>query len=56
MAWKFSEASLKICNELQENEGHGQRSRPLDFSIIENEIRKATNMLKNDKSPFSDEI
>ena len=49
-------AQRKICNELQENERHGQHSRPLDFSITENELRKAANKLKNSKSPFSDEI
>ena len=49
-------AQRKIFNELQENERHGQHSRPLDFSITENELRKAANKLKNSKSPFSDEI
>ena len=45
-----------IYNELQGNERHGQHSRPLDFSITENEVRKAANKLKNSKSPFSDKI
>ena len=31
-------------------------TRPLDFSITENEIRKAANKLENNKSPFSDKI
>ena len=43
-----------ICNELQQNECHGQHSRPLDFMITEREIRKAAEKLKNNKSPFSD--
>ena len=47
---------LVIYNELQGNERHGQHSRPLDFSITENEVRKAANKLKNSKSPFSDKI
>ena len=47
---------LVIYNELQGNERHGQHSRPLDFSITENELRKAANTLKNSKSPFSDKI
>ena len=29
----------KICSEMQEIERHGQHSRPLHFSITENEIR-----------------
>ena len=49
-------AQQKIYNELQENERHGQHSRPLDFSITVNEVRKAANKLKNSKSPFSDKI
>ena len=45
-------AQRKIYNQLQVNERHGQHSRPLDFSIIKNKIRK----LKNNKSPFSDKL
>ena len=45
-----------ICNELGKNEGHGQESRPLDYLINENEIRKAVKKLNNNKSPFSDKI
>ena len=32
-------ARQKICSEMQEIERHGQHSRPLHFSITENEIR-----------------
>ena len=39
-----------------QNERHGQESRPLDYPINENEIRKAAKKLKNNKSPFSDKI
>ena len=39
-------AQRKIYNQLQVNERHGQHSRPLDFSITENEVRKAANKLK----------
>ena len=46
-------AQQKICNEPQENERHGQHSRPLDFSITKNEIRRAANKLQNNKSTFS---
>ena len=49
-------AQRKIYNQLQVNERHGQHSRPLDFSITENEVRKAASKLKNSKSPFSDKI
>ena len=49
-------AQRKIYTELQVNERHGQHSRPLDFSITENEVRKAASKLKNSKSPFSDKI
>ena len=49
-------AQQTICNELGENERHGQESRPLDYPINENEIRKAAKKLKNNKSPFSDKI
>ena len=45
-------AQQTICNELGENERHGQESRPLDYLINENEIRKAVKKLKNNKSPF----
>ena len=45
-------AQQNIYNELQTNERHGQHSRPLDFSIIKNKIRK----LRNNKSPFSDKL
>ena len=31
-------------------------TRPLDFSITENDIRKAANKLENNKSTFSDKI
>ena len=44
------------CNELRENEGHGQHSRPLDFMITESEIPQAAEKLKNNISPFSDKI
>ena len=47
-------AQQNICNELRQNECHGQHSRPLDFMITEREIRKAAEKLKNNKSPFSD--
>ena len=46
-------AQQKIYNELQENKRHGQHSRPLDFSITKNEIRRAANKLQNNKSTFS---
>ena len=49
-------AQQNICNELRQNECHGQHSRPLDFLITEREIRKAAGKLKNNKSPFSDKI
>ena len=49
-------AQQNICNELRQNECHGQHSRPLDFVITEREIRKAAEKLKNNKSPFSDKI
>ena len=49
-------AQQNICNELRQNECHGQHSRPLDFMITEREIRKAAKKLKNNKSPFSDKI
>ena len=49
-------AQQNICNELRQNECHGQQSRPLDFMITEREIRKAAEKLKNNKSPFSDKI
>ena len=49
-------AQQNICNELRQNECHGQHSRPLDFLITEREIRKAAEKLKNNKSPFSDKI
>ena len=49
-------AQQTICNELGENERHGQESRPLNYLINENEIRKAVKKLKNNKSPFSDKI
>ena len=49
-------AQQNICNELRQNECHGQHSRPLDFMITEREIRKAAEKLKNNKSPFSDKI
>ena len=29
-----------ICNEVRQNECHGQHSRPLDFIVTEREIRK----------------
>ena len=45
-----------ICNELRQNECHGQHSRPLDFMITERKIPKAAEKLKNNKSPFSDKI
>ena len=45
-----------ICNELRQNECHGQHSRLLDFMITEREIRKAAEKLNNNKSPFSDKI
>ena len=45
-------SNKNIYNELKTNERHGQHSRPLDFSIIKNKIRK----LKNNKSPFSDKL
>ena len=44
------------CNELRENEGHGQHSRPLYFMITESEIPQAAEKLKNNISPFSDKI
>ena len=34
-------AQQNICNELRQNECHGQHSRPLDFMITEREIHKA---------------
>ena len=37
----LNSAQQNIYNELQKNECHGQHSRPVDFSITENEIRKA---------------
>ena len=49
-------AQQTICNELGKNERHGQESRPLDYLINENEIRKAVKKLNNNKSPFSDKI
>ena len=49
-------AQQKICNEPQENERHGQHSRPLDFSITKHEIRRAINKLQNNKSTFSVKI
>ena len=49
-------AQQTICNELGENERHGQESPPLDYLINENEIRKEAKTLKNKKSPFSDKI
>ena len=49
-------AQQNIYNELQKNECHGQHSRPVDFSITENEIRKAAIKLKNNKSPIWDKI
>ena len=49
-------AQQNICNELRQNECHGQHSRPLDFLITEREIRNAAEKLKNNKSPFSDKI
>ena len=36
---RTSQPRQKICNETQDNERHGQHSRPLHFSITENEIR-----------------
>ena len=49
-------AQQNICNELRQNECHGQHSRPLDFLTTEREIRNAAEKLKNNKSPFSDKI
>ena len=49
-----TQLNKKTCNELRENEGHGQHSRPLDFMITESEILKAAENLKNNNSPFSD--
>ena len=49
-------AQQNICNELRQNECHGQHSRPLDFLITEREVRNAAEKLKNNKSPFSDKI
>ena len=51
----LNSAQQNIYNELQ-NECHGQHSRPVDFSITENEIRKAAIKLKNNKSPIWDKI
>ena len=45
-------AQQKTCNELRENERHGQHSRPLDLMTTESEKRKAAEKLKNNKSPF----
>ena len=45
-------AQQKTCNELRENERHGQHSRPLDLMITESVKRKAAEKLKNNKSPF----
>ena len=39
-------AQQNICNELQQNECHGQHSRPLDFMITEREIRKAAEKIR----------
>ena len=52
----LSPAQQTISNELDENERHGQESRPLNYLINENERRKAAKKLKNNKSPFSDKI
>ena len=49
-------AQQNIYNELQKNECHGQHSRPVDFPITENKIRKAAIKLKNKKSPIWDKI
>ena len=49
-------AQQNICNELRQNECHGQHYRPLDFMITEREMRKAAEKLKNNKLPFSDKI
>ena len=49
-------AQQTTCNELGENERHGQKSCPLDYLINDNEIHKAVKKLKNKKSPFSDKI
>ena len=49
-------AQQTICNELGENERHGQESHPFDYLINENEIRKVGKKLKNNKSPFLDKI
>ena len=46
----------KICNELQEEEDRKKQFRPLDYLITENEIRKVTKKLKNNKSSYSDKI
>ena len=40
-------AQQNICNELRQNECHGQHSRPLDFMITEREMRKSAKKLKN---------
>ena len=53
---RLNPARQTICNELGENERHGQESRPLDYPINENKICKAAKKLKNNKSPFSDKI
>ena len=47
-------AQQNICNELRQNECHGQHYRPLDFMITK--MRKAAEKLKNNKLPFSDKI
>ena len=44
---RFTTSSEKVRIEL---------NRPLDFMITEREIRKATENLKNNRSPFSDKI
>ena len=49
-------AQQNIFNELRQNECHGQHSRPTDFMITERKIRKASEKLKNNKSPFPDKI
>ena len=43
----LTQRSKTFDNELRQNEGHGQHSRPLDFMITEREIRKVAEKLKN---------
>ena len=39
-------AQQNICNDLRQNQCHGQHSRTLDFMITEREIRKAARKVK----------